>query len=82
MKISGFFEILRSLAGHALRAVARWLMWPSKAVALIADVIDPRPAETPPGPGWREPPSEPPPEWDRRRFERSEAHAHDPFNPA
>lgn len=36
----------------------------------------------PPGPGWREPPAEPPPEWNRRRFERSDVHSHDPFNPA
>ena len=35
-----------------------------------------------PGPGGREPPSAPPPEWDRRRSDRSDVHAHDPFNPA
>lgn len=82
MKISGFLDVLRALAGHALRGLARLLLWPSKVAFVAADAIDPRPADTPPGPEWREPPAAPPPEWDRRRSERSEVHSHDPFNPA
>lgn len=80
MSMSGFLDVLRAVAGHALRGLARLLLRPSKVIFIMADAIDPRAADTPPGPEWREPPAAPPPEWDRRRMARQDGH--DPFNPA